>query len=135
MTPAQVAAEVLTRITDQPRTYDQKLWLEGRDWVPMTNEQCIDPSETVETWADCGTTACVAGHAAHVIARATGRGVIYAGISRTAGEGLALGFSAEGWLFDSGRTKEEVTAALRWLSQRRSTRPVGLDDLTLGAGL
>ena len=109
MTPAEVAAEVLRRITEHPETYDQRRWLTN----PRTEiDPDIQPHETVDDWARCGTVACVAGHAAHAAVTARGEPVSSEDIRSVATEALGLDCDQALWLFWLGHEKSDVVDML-----------------------
>ena len=114
MTPAEAAAEVLRRITEHPETLNQATWM-SNDWGRI-----LPSSTDAGEWAECGTTACVAGHAAALLAAQENRYVMAFEIARAGAAVLGLGTDAANWLFDSRRQKAEVTTALRWLSEQRT---------------
>ncbi|MCY4059770.1 MAG: hypothetical protein OXG44_17420 [Gammaproteobacteria bacterium] len=117
MTPAEVAAEVLRRITDHPGTFDQRHWFmtQRREFSP----EHIQPHETVTDWAECGTTACVAGHAAHVVGTARGSAVHADDIRRVAAAALGLADIAADWLFCEGLAKTDVVDRLTAIAAGR----------------
>jgi len=119
VTPAEVAAEVLRRITEHPETYDQRRWLTN----PRTEiDPDIQPHETVDDWSRCGTVACVAGHAAHAAVTARGEpirpedirsdAISSEDIRRAATAALGLDNDRAGWLFWHGRKKSDVVDML-----------------------
>ena len=59
----QVLALTRKRMLEYPQTHDQKMWLmHGGDHVFRQREHIDQHGITAAAWAECGTTACFAGH-------------------------------------------------------------------------
>lgn len=119
----KVAVEVRNRILTWPETYDQNDWL---TWPTVPGRYTTAGDlllQSVESWSECGTTACVAGHISAVVSQEypelttellrplpkEGELVAQAGIAFAA---LGYADGSRPWVFNFARTKQEV---LEWL--------------------
>lgn len=125
MTPAEVAAEVLRRITEHPETHDQSIFVDpyGMD-LPKHCWQPWYPTD-VELWSQCGSTACVAGHTAAVavqggvISRREARGMHVEDIaSRALGFPYRVGSRASARLFNTDIDHRQVCELLAELAEQ-----------------
>ena len=120
-----VAAEVLRRITDCPDTHNQRDWATGPyDGHISDDDHIRDPAMRVTDWEDCGATACVAGHACHVVAIAAGERVPTLSVSLVARRALGLDSEAAAWLFHAGRSTRDVMRALEFMAGYDGAIPI-----------
>ncbi|MDE2986660.1 MAG: hypothetical protein OXT70_01235 [Chloroflexota bacterium] len=118
LTAAQrIAARTVTRILGFPDTWDQTMWMRRGGHGTYDASAIIGGDCSPSRWEDCGTTACAAGH---IVAAAVELGapeVEQAArptclIDDTAGRLLRLTARQQEWLFDAGRSRDEVVSAL-----------------------
>ncbi|MCY4259719.1 MAG: hypothetical protein OXC91_05610 [Rhodobacteraceae bacterium] len=135
-----VATAVRARLEKYPDTYNQDFWfnawprkssmpddpvysylsdIHDLDWYAEDTVMMAVNHPQAETWNECGTTGCVAGHAVAVgvevnlIPYLVGEHEIY----NYAKKLLGLDDRDAGWLFADSRTKDEVMEALANLAQ------------------
>ncbi|WP_330342639.1 hypothetical protein [Streptomyces sp. NBC_00557] len=115
MPNAELAARILHQITEYPEHYNQTYWLNGTDILfPHTD---LNHSEH-----HCGTTLCIAGHAAHLTGytltsdHATKPRHPTVSIYAAARAELELTEEDATWLFWGGRTPAQTRAALAQLA-------------------
>ena len=113
--PCEIAGGVLDRIDRYPETFYQRTWLVVDRNVQRPSVSHFKGVYDVETWADCGTTACVAGHTAAVVAEA-GTPYKVGSISTVAEAALGLSHNEAEWLFTASRTRLEVVERLTELA-------------------
>lgn len=132
MTPAQIAEEVIRRIQDYPETYDQTEWwskLVGDTNIHVPYSRLTPTDFNINEMSECGSTACVAGHTIAVGIKNNLISQYIIGTSVPARNLLGLSYAEGNYLFNGGRSKDEVLYALKEIVNGNSPL-IGIEDFS-----
>jgi hypothetical protein len=125
ISPADLAGEIIKIIENTPDWYYQGTWF----WSADPEGVAVGTvRRQMAAGQHCGSTACIAGHAAIAIApdgAVIDDGDVSVGdevaeIDALAQRALGLSYGQAYWLFSCSRTTEQVLGALRLISEGRS---------------